>query len=240
MGAFYTGVEGVCLSTIDPDGVNQIEYAYRSKRYLMEYNFFESTRGSVSYLNLTTSTLKSKITAQAASIVGWNVQPTPSSTSTSILPVSARPFRSLDPITSQTDPSLASANDYRMSDSAKVGIGVSVGIGILIVIALIAWTVILTRRNRKLSAKIKISKKPQRSSRIDSNGVEIPSQTGELCASPSNELGDGSLGELGGAHINELNHHRSLRELDPITVSVEMGIATPKTPSAQRPGHSVV
>lgn len=170
---------------------------------------------SDSIIDVTTTTLTSEITAQAASIVGWNVQPTQSPTS--------------NPITSQINPSLPSANGYRMSDSAKVGIGVSVGIGTLIGIALIAWTIILTRRNRNLSANAKISKKPQTSSRTDSRMFEIPSQPCELCGSQSNELG--------GEHINELNHHRSLCELDPVTVPVEMSVATPKMPSAQWPSQ---
>lgn len=142
---------------------------------------------SDSILDVTTTTLTSEITAQAAPIVGWNVQLTQTPTSS--------------PTTSQTNSPLPSANGYRMSDSAKVGIGVSVGIGVLIGIALIAWTVILTRRNRSLSASAKISKKPQTSSRTDSRMIEIPSQPIELCGSQSNELGDESLCELGGEHI---------------------------------------
>ena len=112
----------------------------------------------------------------------------------------------------------------------KVGIGVSVGLGILFVITLIAWTVHKKRRNTNLlSAKTQSSRVSQtQSNDIDSNGVFNLLQTCEHCEPQSYELDHGSIRELDGLEINELNH-RSLYELNAVSSLVELSVARPKT-----------
>ena len=167
---------------------------------------------------LRSTTLASRITAEASAIVGWNVQITTSSTSNSITSqINSNIFSSF---TTQTHSS-TSASGHRLSSGAKAGIGVFAGVGILIFITLIAWTVILKRRNRSLLAGIETTKESQ----TRSHGTD-PSC--EHCDSQTNELGHESLRELGGSQINELSH-RSLCELNPISVPVEMSIPSPKT-----------
>lgn len=186
------------------------------------------------------TTLASKITAQAAAIIGWNVQPSASSTSNPI----TSPINSeiLAPFTTQTTPSSPSTSTSGdgLSSGAKAGIDVSAGMGILLIITLIVWTVLLRRRNKKLSAEIGtgISKEfqTQSSHGIDSNdGVFNPARLRELSASQTNELGHHqSLREIGGSQINELGR-RSLCELDdPVFVPVELSGVTPTTTSNVR------
>lgn len=156
------------------------------------------------------TTLASGITATAVAILGWNLQPTASSTS--------------NPIASQTHPNILAsspANGYRMSRGVKAGIGASVGVGMLMVIILFAWVIILRRKNRNLLAETKIKKESSTQSR-----------SCELCNSHNHELGDESWRELDNSQINELSH-RDLYELNSITVPAEMSVATPKTLTAQ-------
>lgn len=163
------------------------------------------------YITPSITRLKARVTAQAAAIVGWNVQPTASSTS--------------NPTTGQP-----SANGYELSSGAKAGIGVAGGFGILIFIALLAWTVTLKRKVRNLSADINISKESQiQSSSTDSIGVSNSPRSCELESSQINELSHRSLGELDGSQINELSPIH-LCEVDSVSVPpVGLVAKSPKT-----------
>lgn len=212
------------MSTIDK-GITLIYANERDYRgVLSKFKTLSSTFNPNPQVNWTT--LASKITAQASAIIGWNVQPSASSTS--------------NPITSQTksdiltsfttqSPSSPSTSGDGLSNGAKAGIGVSVGLGILLIITLIVWTVLLQRRNKKLSAEIGTSKEFQTQSHgIDSNSVFNPPRSSEPPASQTNEPGHESSREIGGSQINELGR-RSLCELDPVSIPVELSIVTPTT-----------
>ena len=206
---FSTGDEGVCISTIQ-SGV---------KIYYVDIDKISVTM-SLPIMGTWTS-FESIITAQAASIVGWNVQSTAFSTSNSI----TSQINSNVVTSSSTQTSFSrSANGYEMSNGAKAGIGVAVGMGILIFITLVAWAIILRRRNRNLSAKIEISKNSQtQSNSTDSNDVFNLFQSCEHCSSRSHELDHGNICELGGSQINELG---------PVTFPIESSVATPRTSNA--------
>lgn len=170
------------------------------------------------------TTIESDITAEAASIVGWNVQPTTFSTSNSIM--SQINSNILTSFSAQT-PSSPSANGYGLNRGAKIAIGVSAAVGIIFVVTLIAWTVILKRKSRNLSTKIEISEQSQtQSNDIISSGVFNSHQSCEHCSSRSHELGHENMRELDGSQIHELTH-RNLCELDPIILPVELSVATP-------------
>lgn len=170
------------------------------------------------------TTLASGITVQAASIIGWNVRPSPSSTSSPITDQIKSDIWT--PFTTQTPSSLSTSGDG-LSSCAKAGIGVSAGLGVLLIIALIVWAVLLQRRNKKLSAKIGTKEESRTQSHgIDSNGVFNSSRLCELSASQTNKLGHESLPEIDGSQINELGR-RSLCELDPISIPVELPVVTP-------------
>lgn len=170
------------------------------------------------------TTITSDITADAVSIVGWNVQPTASSNSNPI--TSHLNSNTLTSFSAQS-PSSPSNNGYRLSSGATTAIGISATVGIIFATAIIVWIVVLKRKNRNLSTKR--SKKSQiPPNDIDSNGVLNLSRSCEHCNFRNHELGHQSMRELDSSHLNELNH-RSLCELDPVTIPVELSAATPKS-----------
>ena len=168
------------------------------------------------------STLASTIiTAEAAAIIGWNVQSSAFSTSNPINPNTLTSFATQTPVS-------PSANGYKLSSSAKAGIGVGIGVGIVMVVTLIAWTIILKRKNKTLSTRIQTGNESQ----TQSNHVFNHHQPCEHCNSHSHELDHENMRELDSSLINELDH-RSLCELDPGPVPVEMSFATPKNLSVE-------
>lgn len=178
-----------------------------------------------SFPQLSTTTLVSDITAQAVAIIGWNVQSTASPTPNPSTNQTNSKF--LTYFATQT-PSSPPANGSQLRSGAKAGIGVSVGVGIIFIIALIAWTIVLKRRNRNLSAKTQTNKDLQ----TQSKDVFNPPPLCERCGSQSNELDHENLREIGGSQMNELSH-RSLGELgNPVSVPVELSVATPRTLTA--------
>ena len=207
-----TGIENECMSTIDP-------------RQTLSWISATNAEQAVS-IKTTTSTASRRITVFVASIVGWNVQPTAFSNSNSIS--SQVNVDILTSFATQTR-SAAPANHYRLSSGATAKIGVSADVDVIIVVILIAWTVILRRRSRSLSTKMKISEESRNQShRADSNGVCDPPQSSEFNDFQQvNELGRESLREICGSQINEFSH-RSLYELDPADNPVEMSLGSPK------------
>jgi hypothetical protein len=158
----------------------------------------------------TSLTVTSDSTVGAIAVVGWNVQSTASSTSSTrlirsqtesqtatalsrpagILATSTGSLRAAnnagESITLINDDS----NPTGLSAGAKAGIGVGVAAGILIILALFAWIFILKRRSRKhLNA--------------DEKSTANPNDT----APKAYELGD--------SQINELHHTSPLSELEP-------------------------
>ena len=179
----------------------------------------DTTETLTSSVPIITTTLASVITAEAAAIIGWNVQSSAFSTSN---PINSNTLTSF----STQTPSSPSANGYKLSSGAKAGIGVGFGVGLFMVITLIAWTIILKRKNKTLSTRIQTSNESQ----TQPNDVFHLPQSCEHCNSQSHELDHGNMRELDSSQINELNH-RSLCELDPAPIPVEMSHATPKTMS---------
>lgn len=182
------------------------------------------TAHSVSFITSSLITLTSQITAEAASIVGWNVQSVISSTSN---PMTSRVNSNFPPFFTKRLPFSSSAGDYQLSAGAKAGIGISAGLGTLIVITLIVWTVMLRRRNRNLLVEIEINKKfPTQSYGIPSNNVFNLLRSCRHCDSQSNELDHELSRELDRSQIYELNH-RNLYELNPISFPVELSVPSP-------------
>lgn len=176
----------------------------------------DSSNSKPQFIGLTT--IESDITAQAASVIGWNVL--------SIAPPTASPTQTSSP---------PSADGSRINSGVKAGIGVSVGVGTLIVISLIAWAIILKRRTKRLSAELQTSQqsRTQPNGTASADGVFNLSQSCDHCNSRSHELDHENMRELGGSQINELSH-RSLCELDSAYVPVEISVATPKSLTVRR------
>lgn len=166
------------------------------------------------------TTLASRTTVKAVPIVGWNVQSATLPTNPVTSQINSNILTSFSTQT-RTSPS---ANGHQLSNGAKPGIGASAGVGMLIVMIFIAWTVILKRKTRNLSAEIEINRKFHTQSHgVDANGVFNLSRSCEHCDSRPHELDHENVRELDDSQINELPH-RSLHKLDPVSVPVEMSI----------------